>query len=139
MTSSFSLSTPRVRIAGIALACAGLLFWTCDENPVLSKLPGGNWVFQTDTILSMVDTTYRFTRNIGGSFTLFAGQIAQLGEAREVGAMLRFSDVDSTQLAAFESARLRIFRRAFNDSLVPPSEPFTLERITHGLCDTRWT
>ncbi|MCH8023181.1 MAG: DNRLRE domain-containing protein [Candidatus Marinimicrobia bacterium] len=87
----------------------------------------------------MVDTTYRFTRNIGNSYTLYAGQIAQLGEAREVGALLRFSDVDSTQLADFESARLRIFHRSFTDSLVPPSEPFTLERINPGLGDTIWT
>ena len=139
MISTFSLSTQRVRFAGIGLACAGLLFWSCDENPVLEELPGGIWVFQTDTIFSMIGTSYQRSRLIGGSTTLYAGQIVQLEQAREVGALLRFSDVDSTQLADFDSAWLRIFYRSFTDSLVPPSEPFTLERINPGLGDTIWT
>ncbi len=95
-------------------------------------------MLEAETISSMVDTTYQRTRNIGGSSTLYAGRIVQLGPAREVGALLRFSDVDSTQLADFESARLLIFNRSFGDSLGLPSEPFTLERINPGITDTIW-
>ncbi|MCH7528284.1 MAG: hypothetical protein IH972_01890 [Candidatus Marinimicrobia bacterium] len=139
MISTFSLSTQRARFAGIALACAGLLIWgSCDENPVLEELPGGSWVFQRDTIFSMVDTSYQRSRLIGGSTTLYAGQIVQLEQDREVGALLRFSDVDSAQLADFDSARVLIFHRSFADSLAPPSEPFTLERINPSSSDTIW-
>ena len=139
MISTFSLSTQRARFAGIALACAGLLLWgSCDENPVLEELPGGSWVFQRDTIFSMVGTSYQRSRLIGGSTTLYAGQIVQLEQAREVGALLRFSDVDSAQLADFESARVRIFHRSFADSLAPPSELFTLERINPSSSETIW-
>lgn len=140
MISTFSLSTQRARFAGIALACAGLLIWgSCDENPVLEELPGGSWVFQRDTIFSMVNTSYQRERNIGSSLTLYAGLVTEPEPRGEAGLLIRFSDVDSTQLADFESARLRIFYRSFADSLLFPSEPFTLERINPGLGDTIWT
>lgn len=138
MTSTLSLSTPRVRFAGLALACAGLLFWSCDENPVLPALPGGSWVFETETISSMVDSSYRRPRYIGGSATLYTGQTVQLEQPREVGALLRFGDVDATELANLDSARFLIFHRSFADSPMLPSEPFSLERIISSSSDTIW-
>ncbi len=85
----------------------------------------------------MVDTTYLRTRNIGGSYTLYAGQIIQLEQTREVGSLLRFGNVDSVKLANLDSARLLIFRRTFEGSPEPPTGVFTLEKIISA-GDTTW-
>lgn len=138
MKSVTSLQEFGVRSIAVAVLIASLFsVWACDENQILSTLPGEGWSLVADSITSITATSVKKARSVGGSATLHAGLIIEPIE-REAGILLRFAAVDSIHLANFESAQLRIFRRTFPASPELLDSVFTLEKINTGPGDTLW-
>lgn len=141
MIHRYSLRVPWTRPTVIA-SVAGLVLslFSCEQNPLLSVLPGSPWTFEAVDIPGLAFTPLIRTPSHGTSLTLYAGPIADLELRGEAGILLKVSNsnLDSTLLANLEAAHLILIRRTFGaDTLPKPAVLFTLSVIKAA--ETLWT
>ncbi|MQY64440.1 MAG: hypothetical protein GH143_09115 [Calditrichaeota bacterium] len=106
----------------------------CDQNPIITDLPGSQWKI-SDTTYSVLDTVLVRTPEHGGSLTLYVGYTQD--QAREARTLLKFAELDSSDKANLVGARLVLFRRTFNDDQLDNSSLFALHTIDTP--DSIWT
>jgi|GEM_PF-5380253 len=110
----------------------------CEQNPIITDLPGSQWTFQDTVIFAMDDSSFARTPRHGGSYTLYAGLIDEdEPDPRVSGILVKFASVDSSRLVNFRSARLVLVRRTFGNEPLDPEVSFALYTIDEP--DTIWT
>lgn len=116
-----------------------LVFNRCEKNPVITWIPADQLEYHR-TRCAVNDTTFSRAATHGNSHTLYAGPIDQEGAERVSSILIRFAEVDSSQLAKFQSAQLVLFRRTVGeDTLSNQSLEFSLSVVESPVNDTIWT
>ncbi len=115
-----------------------LLFSRCDKNPVITSIPADQVDFQRIQY-AVNDTTFSRAVTPGSSYTLYAGLIDQ-ERTEESSILIKFADVDSTQLAKLQSAQLFLFRNTVGEDTLPnPDLEFSVSIVESPANDTIWT